>query len=140
MATRASKFQLKALDVLVPSNIGGPSLLASHITATPVGARQFSTASSTLGSTSQPSSSSSSSDHKEKQQQRQEQQDLVGNQDTKELKPTATRKKTIAELDAEMMKKMSGIAGDGGSAGIEYEDGQPVSMKRGVKNNMFRYI
>lgn len=30
--------------------------------------------------------------------------------------------------------------GDGGVAGVEYEDGKPVSMKRSVKNNMFRYI
>jgi len=35
---------------------------------------------------------------------------------------------------------MSGLAGDGGDSGVEYEDGQPVSMKRSVKNNMFRYI
>lgn len=35
---------------------------------------------------------------------------------------------------------MAGIAGDGGESGVEYEDGQPVSMKRSVKNNMFRYI
>ncbi|KAI1295293.1 hypothetical protein F5Y03DRAFT_399271 [Xylaria venustula] len=50
------------------------------------------------------------------------------------------KKKTMAELDEELKLKMSGIAGDGGEAGIEYEDGQPVAMKRGVKNNMFRYI
>ena len=50
------------------------------------------------------------------------------------------RKKTQAQLDEELRLKMSGLAGDGGESGIEYEDGQPVSMKRGVKNNMFRYI
>ena len=50
------------------------------------------------------------------------------------------KKKTIAELDEEMRLKMAGLAGDGGEAGIEYEDGQPVAMKRSVKNNMFRYI
>ncbi|KAI1464914.1 uncharacterized protein F4812DRAFT_440947 [Daldinia caldariorum] len=49
-------------------------------------------------------------------------------------------KKTMAELDAELQQKMSGLSGDGGEAGIEYEDGKPVAMKRGVKNNMFRYI
>jgi hypothetical protein len=54
-----------------------------------------------------------------------------------EIKP---RKKTQAELDKELQLKMQGVAGDGGDAGIEYEDGQPVSMKRSVKNNMFRYI
>ncbi|KAI0159140.1 hypothetical protein BJ166DRAFT_529465 [Pestalotiopsis sp. NC0098] len=50
------------------------------------------------------------------------------------------KRKTMAELDEEMRLKMSGLSGDGGEAGIEYEDGQPVAMKRSVKNNMFRYI
>lgn len=49
-------------------------------------------------------------------------------------------RKTMAELDEELRNKMSGLAGDGGEAGVEYEDGQPVAMKRSVKNNMFRYI
>lgn len=48
--------------------------------------------------------------------------------------------KTQAQLDEELRQKMMGLAGDGGDAGVEYEDGQPVSMKRSVKNNMFRYI
>lgn len=51
-----------------------------------------------------------------------------------------TRKKTIVELDEELKQKMSGLSGDGGEAGIEYEDGKPVAMKRTVKNNIFRYI
>ena len=50
------------------------------------------------------------------------------------------REKTQAELDEELRQKLEGIAGDGGEAGMELENGQPVSMKRGVKNNMFRYI
>ncbi|ETS82640.1 hypothetical protein PFICI_04516 [Pestalotiopsis fici W106-1] len=50
------------------------------------------------------------------------------------------KSKTMAELDEEMRLKMSGLSGDGGEAGIEYEDGKPVAMKRSVKNNMFRYI
>ncbi|KAF2761586.1 PLP-dependent transferase [Pseudovirgaria hyperparasitica] len=33
---------------------------------------------------------------------------------------------------------MAGLAGDGGEAGVELEDGQPVSMKRSVRDNMFR--
>ena len=53
---------------------------------------------------------------------------------------TKIKKKTQAELDRELQLKMQGMAGDGGDAGIEFEDGQPVSMKRSVKNNMFRYI
>jgi hypothetical protein len=49
-------------------------------------------------------------------------------------------KKTAAERDEELRLKMEGIAGDGGESGVEFEDGQPVAMKRSVKNNMFRYI
>jgi len=48
--------------------------------------------------------------------------------------------KTQAQLDEELRQKMMSIAGDGGEAGVELEDGQPVAMKRSVKNNMFRYI
>ncbi|KAI1419498.1 hypothetical protein F5Y12DRAFT_777550 [Xylaria sp. FL1777] len=50
------------------------------------------------------------------------------------------KKKTMAQLDEELRQKMSAIAGDGGEAGVEYEDGKPVAMKRSVKDNMFRYI
>lgn len=35
---------------------------------------------------------------------------------------------------------MERLAGDGGEAGIELEDGKPVAMKRGVRENMFRLI
>ncbi|KAH0154961.1 hypothetical protein KCU67_g8861, partial [Aureobasidium melanogenum] len=60
---------------------------------------------------------------------------------TPQSQPDQPKKhKTLAELDEELRQKMAGHAGDGGDAGIEYEDGQPVSMKRSVKNNMFRYI
>ncbi|KAI1195374.1 hypothetical protein F5X97DRAFT_246761 [Nemania serpens] len=48
--------------------------------------------------------------------------------------------KTMAQKDEELRQKMSGMAGDGGEAGVEYEDGQPVAMRRSVRNNMFRYI
>lgn len=48
--------------------------------------------------------------------------------------------KTQVQLDEELRQKMSGLSGDGGESGIEYEDGQPVAMKRNVRNNMFRYI
>lgn len=50
------------------------------------------------------------------------------------------RKKTLAELDEEMRSAMDGLAGDGGLAGAELEGGKAVSMKRGVRDNMFRYI
>lgn len=50
------------------------------------------------------------------------------------------QRKTQEELDRELMAKMSGLAGDGGESGVEYEDGKPVAMKRSVSSNMFRYI
>ena len=58
---------------------------------------------------------------------------------TVKTKP-ATKKLTVAEQDELLRKKMAGIEGDGGASGVEYENGQPVAMKRSVKNNMFRYI
>lgn len=49
-------------------------------------------------------------------------------------------KKSLSQMDEEMRRAMEGLAGDGGEAGLELEDGKPVSMKRGVRENMFRYI
>jgi hypothetical protein len=60
--------------------------------------------------------------------------------DVKSSDETKVKKKTQAELDAEVMAKLQGHDSEGGEAGIEYEDGKPASMKRSVKNNMFRYI
>jgi hypothetical protein len=51
-----------------------------------------------------------------------------------------TNKKTMAQLDDEMKRAMESLAGDGGEAGVELEGGQPVAMKRSVRENMFRYI
>lgn len=48
--------------------------------------------------------------------------------------------KSLSQMDEEMRRAMEGLAGDGGEAGLELEDGKPVSMKRGVRENMFRYI
>lgn len=49
--------------------------------------------------------------------------------------------KTVAELDLELQRKMEARTGDGGEAGIEFEDGKPVhGYKRAVRENMFRYI
>ncbi|KIW81941.1 hypothetical protein Z517_04967 [Fonsecaea pedrosoi CBS 271.37] len=48
--------------------------------------------------------------------------------------------KSMADADEEMRQAMENLAGDGGEAGLELEDGKPVSMKRGVRENMFRYI
>lgn len=49
-------------------------------------------------------------------------------------------KKTMAQLDEELRLKLEGMSGEGGAAGIELEDGKPVAMKRGVRDNMFRLI
>ncbi|OAP64858.1 hypothetical protein AYL99_00830 [Fonsecaea erecta] len=48
--------------------------------------------------------------------------------------------KSMADADEEMRQAMENLAGDGGEAGLELEDGKPVAMKRGVRENMFRYI
>ena len=52
----------------------------------------------------------------------------------------AKKKKTQAELDDELRQKLEEYSGEGGAAGLELEDGKAVAMKRGVKNNTFRYI
>jgi hypothetical protein len=46
----------------------------------------------------------------------------------------------MAELDEELKLKLEGRSGNGGAAGLEYENGKAVAMKRSVKNNMFRLI
>ncbi|EAA27404.1 hypothetical protein GE21DRAFT_9462 [Neurospora crassa] len=64
-------------------------------------------------------------------QQQQQQQ-----QQKKKEKP-----KTQAQLDEEVRMRMEeSVAGEGGAAGVEYEDGKAVGIKRGVRENMFRYI
>ena len=50
------------------------------------------------------------------------------------------KKKTVAEVDEELRLKLEGISGGGGEAGLELENGQPVAMKRSVRENMFRVI
>ena len=50
------------------------------------------------------------------------------------------KKKTMAEADEELRLKLEGISGGGGEAGLELENGQPVAMKRSVRENMFRLI
>ncbi|PWY89034.1 hypothetical protein BO70DRAFT_159357 [Aspergillus heteromorphus CBS 117.55] len=48
--------------------------------------------------------------------------------------------KSVTQADQELRERMEQMSGDGGAAGIEYEDGKPAAMKRSVRNNMFRYI
>ncbi|PMD16694.1 hypothetical protein NA56DRAFT_649257 [Hyaloscypha hepaticicola] len=50
------------------------------------------------------------------------------------------KKKTMAEIDEELRLKLEDVSGEGGTAGVEYEGGKAVGLKRGVKENMFRII
>lgn len=63
-------------------------------------------------------------------------------ENTGEVKHETIKKSrpTIAEQDEALKAKMAGLSGEGGEAGVEYENGEPVAMKRSVRNNMFRYI
>jgi hypothetical protein len=62
---------------------------------------------------------------------------LSDSQSEQETKP---KKKTMAALDEELRLKLEDISGEGGGAGIEYEGGKAVGLKRGVRENMFRVI
>lgn len=62
------------------------------------------------------------------------------NKDERQTEKKPTTRKTTAQLDEELRLKMEGISGDGGAAGVEYEDGKAEGLKRGVKSNMFRVI
>lgn len=46
-------------------------------------------------------------------------------------------RKTQAQLDQELQQKLAAMAGDGGDAGVEYEDGKPVAMKRGYLATLY---
>lgn len=48
--------------------------------------------------------------------------------------------KTVSQADAELRERLEQMSGEGGASGVEYEDGKPNAMKRGVRNNMFRLI
>ncbi|OLN87562.1 hypothetical protein CCHL11_06160 [Colletotrichum chlorophyti] len=50
------------------------------------------------------------------------------------------KKKTVAELDEDLRLKLEAMSGEGGAAGVEYENGTAEGLKRGVKSNMFRVI
>jgi hypothetical protein len=54
--------------------------------------------------------------------------------------PTPRKTKTVSQMDAELREQLEKMSGEGGASGIEYEDGKPNAMKRGVRNNMFRLI
>ncbi|KAK2731976.1 hypothetical protein FQN55_004304, partial [Onygenales sp. PD_40] len=48
--------------------------------------------------------------------------------------------KSVAQADEELRQKLDEMSSDGGVSALELEDGKPVTMKRSVRNNMFRYI
>jgi len=97
--------------------------------------------SSTSTSASRSSEESSTSNPSKLQQEAQsphnQSSDSAPAEAVKEAQP---KKKTMAELDEELRLKLEGISGEGGSAGIEYEGGKAVGLKRGVRENMFRVI
>ena len=64
------------------------------------------------------SSTTSRSEHSQAKVESSEQKTSQGEEEP------APKKKTIAELDEERRQKMSGLAGDGGEAGVELEGGQ----------------
>ncbi|TVY85832.1 hypothetical protein LAWI1_G008452 [Lachnellula willkommii] len=54
--------------------------------------------------------------------------------------PEKKKRQGMAELDEELRAKLDGISGEGGGAGVQYEGGKAVGLKRGVRENMFRVI
>jgi len=48
--------------------------------------------------------------------------------------------KTVAEQDAELKSRLEAMSGEGGAAGVEYENGTAEGLKKEVKRNMFRLI
>ncbi|CAI7647968.1 unnamed protein product [Penicillium glandicola] len=76
---------------------------------------------------------------KSRQEQNNQTLNNSSNQDNKRhtLPPKA---KTVSQADAELRERLEQMSGGGGASGIEYEDGKPNAMRRGVRNNMFRLI
>ena len=101
--------------------LAGRHLHACHVSFRPLNLRLASTLSQEKGVTQQPHDSKPTS-----------------KQDSPEKLSKAT--KSWSDTDEQVRRAMEGLAGDGGEAGVELEDGKPVSMKRGVRENMFRYI
>jgi hypothetical protein len=67
-------------------------------------------------------------------------EDPVEKEAMKAAAQKSTIKRSSSQSDEQLRKAMEGLAGDGGEAGLELENGKAVSMKRGVRENMFRYI
>lgn len=83
--------------------------------------------------------SQSHQDTESKQGESNQTSEKSSNQDNnrRTLPPTV---KTVSQADAELRERLEQMSGAGGACGIEYEDGKPNAMKRGVRNNMFRLI
>ncbi|KAJ5499003.1 hypothetical protein N7453_008054 [Penicillium expansum] len=103
-----------------------------HVT----GVRSLST---TLFRASEAQDSQSHQDTESKQGESNQTSEKSSNQDNnrRTLPPTV---KTVSQADAELRERLEQMSGAGGACGIEYEDGKPNAMKRGVRNNMFRLI
>ena len=65
--------------------------------------------------------------------------DSAPDSNSNNAQPQSARK-SVAQADEELREKLEQMSGEGGASGIEYEDGRPNTMKRSVRNNMFRYI
>ncbi|KAJ5952631.1 uncharacterized protein N7479_011044 [Penicillium vulpinum] len=74
-----------------------------------------------------------------KQQKSNQPSENSSNQENKRHTPPS-KAKTVSQADAELRERLEQMSGGGGASGIEYEDGKPNAMKRGVRNNMFRLI
>lgn len=59
---------------------------------------------------------------------------------TQASKSSPGESKTVAQTDQELAEKLESMCGGGGAAALELENGKPVTMKRGVRENMFRLI
>jgi hypothetical protein len=46
----------------------------------------------------------------------------------------------MLEADEEVTLKLEGISGEGGCTCVENEDGKAAGLKRGVKENMLRWL
>lgn len=85
--------------------------------------------------TNSPGKTSSSEHGKPLKQEERNQSSPESNKPSNSEKP-----KSISQADDELRERLEQMSGGGGASGIEYEDGQPNTMKRSVRNNMFRYI
>lgn len=61
-------------------------------------------------------------------------------EESENSKSSPNAAKTVAQSDEELREKLESMCGGGGEAALELENGKPVTMKRGVRENMFRLI